>query len=425
MRFIYNILFPIVFLFFIPGILFKLIRRPGWKKTFGERFALFSPERIRELQKYRGAVWIHAVSVGETMVALSMLQEWRRREPSRKFVISTTTTTGQELARSKAPKDVAVIFCPIDFIFFVLRTLLLIRPSMLVIFETEIWPNMIAEAARYGAKVALVNARMSDKSCRGYYRWRIFFRPMLEHFNVISVQTEADRQRFAAVAPAVRLEISGNMKFDQQVPENLPEAGLEKYFGQGDWQILLAASTHPGEEELIGNVFQTLQTEFPALRLVIVPRHAERGAEIVAVLKKQGISFRRRSVDDGTEENPVKCLLADTTGEMLKFMNAADVVIMGKSLAGQNEGHNLIEPALLGKPIVTGSILKNFRFVLTALKEKAALVTVDSDDKLEDALRELFRDAELRKTLGEKALQAISQHKGATAKTINILEELF
>ena len=191
-RLIYNLFMPVGFLFYVPGLYFKYRNRPGWKTTFNERFGCFSPERVRELEAFHGAVWIHAVSVGEAVVALSLLRAWREKHPERKFIISTTTTTGQELVRSQAPADTAVIFCPIDFLWMVRRTLKVLKPSMLVIFETEIWPNMVIETRRRGVPVALVNGRMSDHSVRGYRKARCFFGPLLRRFNLLSVQTEAD-----------------------------------------------------------------------------------------------------------------------------------------------------------------------------------------------------------------------------------------
>ena len=422
MMFIYNLLFPLAFLFFIPGIVIKLIRRPGQKKTFLERFAIFSEEKKRQLQSAQGAVWIHSVSVGETMIALSLLKKWQEQHPERKFVLSTTTTTGQAIAMEKAPAGVVVFFCPIDFIYFVRRVFSLLKPCMLVILETEIWPNMLNEAHRRNVKTVLVNARMSDKSSRGYYRFRIFFRPLLEKFKTICVQTETDLKRFSKVAPAAPIQVCGNMKFDQTIPENLPDINLAKYFGADAPRILLAASTHPGEEELIAGVYKRIIPEFSGLKLIIIPRHAERGGEIATILKKLDIKFAQRTAS----ANPgnVDCLLADTTGEMLGFMQKADVIIMGKSLAGQNEGHNLIEPALLAKPIITGSILKNFRFVLDVLKKHNALLTVDSDEQLEEAICKLFNEPELRKSIGENAKAALAGHKGAIERTIKTMEEL-
>ncbi|MFA7184652.1 MAG: 3-deoxy-D-manno-octulosonic acid transferase [Victivallales bacterium] len=425
MRFIYNLIFPLAFVFFIPGMIVKLIRRPGYKKTFMERFAVFSAERKKRLAEYHGAVWVHSVSVGEAVIATALVEKWLKAYPERKFVLSTTTTTGQELARKKVPEGVEVIYCPIDFIFFVRKALRLFQPSMLVIFETEIWPNMIVEAKKSGAKVALVNARMSDRSARGYYRWRGFFRPVLNKFDLIGVQTRQDLERFTAVAPAANIQVTHNMKFDQQVPEGFSPVDLSAYFGAGEHQILLAASTHPGEEKLIASVFSGLRNEFPGLRLVIVPRHAERGGEIARILSELQLSFRRRSEDDGSENNDVDVLLADTTGEMLAFMDAADLVIMGKSLAGHNEGHNIIEPALLGKAIVCGNELRNFRFILDFFKDNNALVTIDCDEQLTDVLRELFSDEKRRKKLGLKAQQVIAVQRGAIDNTIKSLEAIF
>lgn len=422
MMFIYNLLFPLAFIFFIPGLVIKLIRRPGQKKTFLERFAIFSPEKKQLLQAMQGAIWIHSVSVGETMIALSLLKKWKTEHPERKFVLSTTTTTGQALAMEKAPAGVVVFFCPVDFIIFVRRVFALLKPCMMIILETEIWPNMINEAHRRNVKTVLINARMSDKSSRGYYRFRMFFRPLLEKFDSICVQTEADFKRFSSVAPAAPVKVCGNMKFDQTVPENLPAIDLTRYFGTGSHMILLAASTHPGEEELIAATFKSILPEFHGLKLVIIPRHAERGGEIASIMKKLGVNFAQRTAADNPQN--VDCLLADTTGEMLSFMKQADVVIMGKSLAGQNEGHNLIEPALLARPIITGSILKNFRFVLNVLKENNALLTIDSDDQLEEVLCRLFNEPELRKTIGENAKAALIKHKGATERTIKSLEEM-
>ena len=424
MRFMYNLIFPLVFIFFIPGMIIKLIRRPGYKKTFMERFAFFSLERKKCLEKYHGAIWVHAVSVGESVIAAALIEKWQKSDPEKKFILSTTTTTGQALARKKVSPGVEVIYCPIDFIFFVRKVLRLIQPSMLLIFETEIWPNMIAEAKKSGAKVALVNARMSDRSSRGYYRWRCFFRPLLNTFDIIGVQTLQDKERYSAVAPAAKIEVTHNMKFDQKIPADFESIDLAAYFGSGEHQILLAASTHPGEEKLIASVFSEIRKDFPELRLVIIPRHAERAKEIARELNEQHLSFRRRSEDDGRENKDVDVLLADTTGEMLAFMQAADVVIMGKSLAGQNEGHNIIEPALLGKAIVCGDVLKNFRYILNIFKDNNALITIDCDEQLTDVLKELFNDKNRRDKLGLKARQLVNTQEGATNNTIKSLEAI-
>ncbi|MBR7103651.1 MAG: 3-deoxy-D-manno-octulosonic acid transferase [Lentisphaeria bacterium] len=423
MRLLYNLFLPLGFLFFIPGLLYKYRHRGGWKDTFGERFGKFSPERIEELKAFHGAVWVHAVSVGETVVALSLLRKWSQKYPEKKFVISTTTTTGQELARKQCLENTAVIFCPIDFKWMVKRTLNVVKPSELVIFETEIWPNLIWESKRRGIPVALVNGRMSDHSAAGYRKLKLFFGPLLQQFDSIMVQTEADARRYLSVSPQAAVRVCGNLKFDQTPPENIGDPGLAGYFGEGDFTILLAVSTHPGEEEVVADSFADLKKDFPGLRLVLVPRHAERGEEIAAMLSGKGLSFARRSLESASP-SPVEVLLADTTGEMFKFINASHLVIMGKSLAGHDEGHNLIEPALLDKPIVTGSVLRNFRFILNVLQEADGVVTIDDDARLSPVLRELLQDPGRREELGRRGGEAIRKHCGATEKTISRLTEL-
>ncbi len=423
-RLIYNLLLPIGFLFYVPGLLIKYRSRGGWKKTFGERFGNFSIKRIQELKEFHGAIWVHAVSVGEAVIALAMIQTWHRMQPDRKFIISTTTTTGQELARQQDLPGTTVIFSPIDFWWMVRRTLNVLKPAMLVIFETEIWPNIICETSNRGIPIALVNARMSDHSAQGYRRARFFFSKLLQRFSLISAQSEMDAERFKSISPKANISVAGNLKFDQKPPENLPDPEYGKYFGNGKHLVLLAASTHSGEEELIAETFKKLKGNFSHLRLVLVPRHAERGADIAEMLEKKHLKFARRSYQSQVD-TPVDVLLADTTGEMLKLMNGADIVIMGKSLAGHDEGHNLIEPALLGKPIVTGCKLRNFRFILKVLQDANAVVTITSDSDLEVQLRRLLSNRELCQEIGNRAGSTIRKHTGATERTINNLEALF
>lgn len=425
--FFYNLLFPLAFIFFIPGMIIKYIRRGGEKGNYSERFGKFAKEKRAKLKEYQGGIWIHAVSVGETVIAVSMIERWLEKFPDQKFVLSTTTTTGQGLAKSKVPTGVEVIFCPIDFIFFVKKTIKILKPKLLIIFETEIWPNMICEIRKSGAELALVNARISDKSANGYRRFSFFFAPILKKISLLCAQTELDARRFKAIEPSLDTEICGNMKFDQKLPAKFADIDLKQCFGEGRYSIILAASTHPGEEELIAGVYKKLKSENDELKLILIPRHAERGGEISGKLKAGGFKFMRRS--EKTEEKVQKTeacdvLLADTTGEMLGFMKEADIVIMGKSLAGHNEGHNIIEPALLGKPIITGSELRNFRYTLKAMQDDDAIITVTTGEDLEKALKELLNNPEKCKSLGNRAKSAIEKHKGTTERTIELCSKL-
>ena len=412
-KLLYNLFLPAGFLFFLPSLIIKYRNRGGWKDTYSERFGRFTPQRRKELEAFRGAVWIHAVSVGETVVALSMIRSYLKLHPERKFVISTTTTTGQELARKNAPENCTVIFAPIDFPFIIKQTMDLIQPAVLAIFETELWPNLIWSCRKRGIPVALVNGRISDHSRRGYSKLRCFFKPLLENFDIMMMQSPEDEERIKSISPDAVTMMTGNLKFDQQLPENLESPGFESCFGTGK-MILLGASTHSGEEALIAETFSELKKEFSSLKLVLVPRHAERADDVIAELDKLGLSWHRRTAAAPPQQE-VDVLLADTTGEMLKLMNGADVVIMG---------HNLIEPALLHKPIVTGHVLRNFRVLLALLRDGDGVVTIADDRELLPKLAELFRSPELRKNYGERGFELVSANRGAAARSIAELERV-
>lgn len=419
MLLVYNLFFPLVFLFFLPGLIVKLIRRSGWKKTYCERFGVFGAARRRELKEWRGATWLHAVSVGETNLTLPLLKAWAEAEPDRKFILSTTTTTAQEIARNKTdPARVKVIFCPIDWCFFVWSAMRLIRPEKLVIFETELWPQLISSAKRSGAKLMLANTRISDHSFRGYRRFRIFIAPMLRKFDRICAQTELDRERLLTIAPGIdgRVSVCGNIKFDQTPPAG-PGADFPAIFGERDVTVLLAASTHSPEEPLILDAFMALRKEFPALRLVLVPRHAERGSDIEKMIRDRGLTYHRRSSDTG-DKSGFSVLLADTTGELARLIKGADLIVMGKTLAGNDEGQNIIEPAVMGKPVVCGRQLKNFRQALDALVKGDAVLRVMKDEDLTAALRGLLADPEKRIALGERARDVMLKSRGALEKVL-------
>ena len=419
-RFIYNLFMPAVFIFFLPQLILKYRSRGGWKSTYGERFARFGNRR-KSLAAHNGAIWIHAVSVGETVVALSLIKAYLAKHPERKFIISTTTTTGQDVARTQCPPNTEVIFCPLDFPWMVKSVLKLLKPALLVIFETEIWPNLVTLAGKQHVPVVLVNGRLSDRSAEHYRRMRFFFDPLLRKFDLILAQSDNDAERFRSVSPHAIVENGGNMKFDQVIPE-LPETNeLGSYIGSDPEQtVILAASTHPDEEELIVKCYLALCKKYSKLKLVLVPRHAERGNDLAAMLREKGCNFIQKS-RSATSDGSADILLADTTGEMLLLMKNADIVIMGKSFNGHDEGHNLIEPALLAKPIVTGPVLRNFRYIFGVLKNADALLTA-TDAELESVLDKLIASPELREELGKRASGIIGRNRGATAKAVDALE---
>ncbi|MCK5843275.1 MAG: hypothetical protein KAG97_01125, partial [Victivallales bacterium] len=267
---------------------------------------------------------------------------------------------------------------------------------------------------------------ISDNSANGYRRFSFFFAPILKHLSLLCVQTELDAERFKAVDSSLKPTVCGNMKFDQKPPAKIAEIDLDAYFGSESKRILLAASTHPREEAFIARVFKKLKATHTDLKLVIVPRHAERGGEIASELEEMGLSHIRRSVAPATTDtsSPAEVLLADTTGEMLSFIAAADIVIMGKSLAGHKEGHNILEPAILAKPVVTGSELRNFRFVLKTMMDAEAVQTVSDESELETAVATLLDDPNAADELGKRAKAAVEKQKGATQRTIELCKTL-
>ena len=424
MLFIYRLLLPLAFLFFRPGLIVKLIRRSGRKKNFAERFGIFAGDRREALGRMKGCIWFHAVSVGETNVALSLLKKWVELYPEQKFVFSTTTTTAQEIAWNKVPQGVEVFFCPVDFSWIVRKVLKMIRPSALVIFETEIWPNLVTLARKSGAKVFLANGRISDHSAKGYSRLRFFFAPVLKCFDRICVQTVLDQERFCRICPAQEkaIVVTGNIKFDQAPSPDLKGIDLSEYFGSGDFVPVLACSTHSPEEKILLEAFLEAKKQVPALKFVIVPRHAERGHELERMLLDHNVSYHRRTSGKDVTA-PVDCLLADTTGELVKFIASSRIILMGKTFGPNREGQNIIEPASMGKAVITGPAMLNFKQAFAALKEGNGVLALEDEGELASAIIRLAQDPACCNELGSNAEKAVALHRGASVRTIELLEK--
>ena len=419
---LYKILFPAVFIFFLPGLLWKLIRRPGKKNNYAERFAIYSAERKKVLQNMQNCTWIHAVSVGETNVALSFLKNYMQENSGEKILLSTTTTTGQEIAFNKAPEGVEVFFTPVDHSFFIRKFLRLAKPAKLIVFETELWPNMILESVKSGAKAFLVNARLSDRSIKGYRRFKRFFAPLLEAFHVICAQTELDKERYLSITEKANVVVTGNIKFDQKPADTLAEIELETEFGKREDSLrILAASTHAPEEKVMLDAFMKVREKIPSLRFILVPRHAERGGELMKLIESYHVKAFRRST--GKAEEKCDILLADTTGELVRFYKSCDIVLMGKTFSGNTEGQNIIEPAHLGKAVITGPQMVNFRQAFDALKENNGVLALTEDEELSDALLHLASDTACRENYGRNAAEAAGKHAGALRKTVQTMKE--
>jgi len=433
-QFLYNLLFPIGFIGYLPSFLWKLVRRGGYSHHFLERFGVYDREQRARLARLQAPVWIHAVSVGEMVTAAAFVRRWRERQPERDFVVTVTTTTGHKTGRERLPQDVVLLYSPLDFYPVVRRAFRTIRPGMLAVFEVEFWPNMILTARRSGIPVVLVNGRMSDRSSRGYARHRWFFRDVFGAFSLMCLQTDEDAARVrAVVGDSVPLHVCGTMKFDLTPDVDVgaeQRKVLDDVFGAGTSRIIwTAGSTHAGEEEWVVDAFCELKQEFPDLRLVLVPRHHERTAEVESLLRSRGVRYRlrrpRRGGDGGgasDSSGSVDVLLVNTTGELLGFYAVSDLVFVGKSLAGNHGGHNIIEPALFGVPVIHGPYMENFRAVAAAFRAaNAALECEDRYEALRDAVRALLQSPQRRTELGRRGREVIERLRGAMDRTLDLL----
>ncbi len=430
MLLIYNLIFPILFLLYLPYYLLHIYRRGGLTADYWQRFGFFGSPCKTRLRALRQPVWIHAVSVGETVAAITFIKAWLKRHPQEEMVFSCGTATGFATAAQKLPPQVVRIYCPIDLFWATRQALRLIRPRMLVIFEVEIWPNLVLQAARRGCRVVLVNGRMSDRSSHGYARWKFLFRPIFQAFSCLCVQTPEDASRLERVMGAdERIKVCGTMKFDQvpDAPSSAKDSELERCFGPGPRVLLVAGSTHPGEEALICDCFQTLKKDLPELRLMLVPRHQERAAEVEELLRIRGLTWqllRPISGQQATSPSPAEVLLVNTTGELMNFYAAGDIAYVGKSLAGQSGGHNMIEPAIFGKAIIYGPEVQNFRAVAALFREEQASIELADESEMLPQLRRLLAEPEARAKLGRRARELVDKYRGCIEQTLDCLAAL-
>ena len=429
MRSLYNILFILFFTLSAPYYFTRMRRRGNWRGGFAERFAKYDAS-LKQALTNRHVLWLHAVSVGEVNLCTQIIRALEPRVPNLKFLVSTTTTTGMGELRRRLPNYVSKIYYPVDHRKFVHRALGTISPRAIVLVEAEIWPNFLWRAQRLNIPVLLANARLSDRSYPRYRKLGFLFRPLFRSLAGVGAQNEADAARLRAVGcrpEAVR--VVGNLKFDTARPEekrSLDVAGLLRQLGvPPEAPVLVAGSTHDGEELLLAEMARRLRAQFPNLVLILVPRHFERCPEIAKKLKAHGLPFFGRSEITATTQlrpGELECLLVNTTGEQRFFYEQATVVFVGKSLTASG-GQNPIEPAALGKATVLGPHMENFRDVTRALLAHDAALQVDDAEGLEMAVAGLLSDKPRRAELGRNALQVVAENRGALDRTTDMILE--
>ncbi|MFO1459517.1 MAG: 3-deoxy-D-manno-octulosonic acid transferase [Verrucomicrobiota bacterium] len=426
-RFLYNLLLNIGFAVSAPFYFLKMYRRGNWVAGFGQRFGQYDG-KLKQALTNRRILWIHAVSVGEVAVCTRLIAALEHRLPNHKFVVSTTTSTGMGELHRRLPAHVSKIYYPIDRRKHVQRALGTIHPEAMVFVEAEIWPNMIWGLQRRGMPHFLVNARISDRSFRGYRRAGFLFRELFAGFRGIGVQSEADGRRLVELGAAPdAIHVVGSLKFADDAPVRGPRLDVSTLLAQlgvdASAPVLVGGSTHPGEEAILARAAQKLRQRFPNLFLILVPRHHERGGEVGKDLSGLGVRFAFRSeITLSTQRAPgeVECLLVNTTGELKFFYERADVVFVGKSLA-VGGGQNPIEPAALGKPVVFGPRMENFPQVVPQFLAEGGAVSVSDAAALEKVLEDLFSNPDRRAQLGRKALEVVRANQGGLEKTADMI----
>jgi 3-deoxy-D-manno-octulosonic-acid transferase len=426
-RTLYNILFILFFVLSAPYYFWRLRRRGNWLPGFGQRFAKYDSS-LKQALTNRHVIWLHAVSVGEVNVCTQLIRALEPRVPNLKIVVSTTTTTGMAELRRRLPAHVSKIYYPVDRRNYVNRALATINPKTIVLVEAEIWPNFLWRAQRLGIPVFLANARLSDRSFPRYKKFAFLFRPLFGSFTGVGCQSAEDAQRLRDVGCRERaVTVVGNLKFDAaklDEQRRLNVSALLRQIGvPADAPILVAGSTHDGEEILLADIVRRLRTKFPKLFLILVPRHFERCPELDQKLRARGVKFMfRKEIRPGTRLEPdaLECLVVNTTGELMAFYEPATVVFIGKSLTAFG-GQNPIEPAAIGKPVVFGPNMQNFADIVRLFKQKNSVVQVQDAAELERVFGELLADAERRAALGRSARAVVEENLGAVARTTDMI----
>lgn len=414
-----RLFYSALFYFLTPVILARLYwrgrKQPGYSERWSERLALYDsvPEP--------GVIWFHAVSVGEAEAAFPLVRAIKHQFPSRTILVTATTPTGSARIKEVLGDTAKHVYLPYDLPDCVDRFIRHYRPVLAVVLETEIWPNFYRACGRQGIPLAIVNARLSERSARGYLKLRSLTRESLSHVRLIAAQTSEDAKRYIAIgANPKSVVVTGNIKFDMELPaaaEERARAMRSALFGERP--VLIAGSTHPGEESLVLTAFNSLRRQLPELLLILAPRHPHRAADIIAECRKFGLATRLRSEKSACDE-PVDVFLLDTLGELRSFYAVSDAAFVGGSLVPVG-GHNVLEPAAVGLPVMFGPHLFNFAEIGRKLKESGGGIEVKNAEELAYWAGRLLCDESLRSEIGGNGKRFVSANQGAVQKIAELL----
>jgi 3-deoxy-D-manno-octulosonic-acid transferase len=420
--FIYNLFFPFVFVALLPGFLLRMLRRGGYREKFRQRLGRYSPEERARFARGEW-IWLHSISVGETLLALKLARQIREREPGKCIALSVTTSTGFAVAQPHASDWLEVIYNPLDAPWIVRRALDAVRPVRLIFIEA-IWPNLLAAARRRGLPVTFL-PRLSPRSAARFRRARFFTGPIFRLLDALAAAEPEDREAWQTLGvQAARIHVTGNAKFDAAAPGRGRTAefrALLRDLGVPDAApVLLGGSTFPGEERILADAFHELRARWPALFLILVPRHVERAGAILAELAPTGLRIAQRSRLSTGSPSAADALLVDTTGELRDWYALATVVFIGKSLSAVG-GQNPVEPVLAGCPVIFGPHMENFAPIVARWLAGDAAVQVRDPADIRAQFAALLADAPRRAALAERARAIAAIHSGATERAVRVL----
>ncbi len=410
----YHILSTFLLILAIPYFILKRLTQRGYGREWVQRLGFLPPMSLKK------PIWVHSASVGEVFCSIPLLRRIQRDFPQSQIVLTTMTRTGKETAKKFFPEADAIFYLPMDHPWVLKRFLKRVDPHLLLLAETELWPNLLRSCGKRGIPMVLFNGRISERSLRGYLLFKPLFQNSLNHLSLFLMQTEQDQNRIIEIgAPSEKTRVVGNLKFDQTFPP-FSERRVEEMRGLPLLQeksILIAGSTHPGEEEVLIRLFKDLKKIDPQLLLLLAPRHLDRLEEVEKILRRESISWKRRThlekIQDPKE--PCEVILLDTMGELMSLYSLGTLVFIGGTLLPVG-GHNPLEPLFFKKCVLFGPYTFHFSEISRSLVQEGGAIQVRDEEDLGFQLKRLLLDERMRREVGERGYQFLQRHRGTTER---------
>lgn len=425
MYLLYNLLLLAYMTLHLPRVVKRWLFEKGYKQRMSESSGKM-PKEVREKIENKDAIWVHAASVGEIVATNPIVNELRKEFPEATIAVSVVTATGYQMAKQTITNADGIFYFPLDLNGATKRIINIVKPSIILNVETEIWPNFIRWAKRYDIPMVMVNGRISDKSILKYKKIAFFLKKILRHYSVFCMQSKIDADHIKLMgAEPEKVLILGSTKYDQEYPTVdtvTKHKIIEEYALHDASPVVIAGSTHEGEEEYVFKAFKKVKEKHPKAALILAPRRIARGDDLQMMSEGYGFTTIRRSMMD---ENHTKkdVIILDTIGELGKLYGMADIVFVGGSLV-QTGGHNILEPAAFGKPIVVGPFMFNFKGIYNLLRRNKACLTVHDQEEMNRVFLKLANNAQMRKEYGENAYEIMRQNQGAARRNVEQVKKV-